>query len=181
MKFRDELDKVTAQNVVQISVKGATKTLAMIKRAFKEEKLSRTQKIQIHRGQRKTRQVKSEVKSMLTFFFEIRGIYSQRIISGMPNRTNPNSVSKYVTKRKMTVFPHSPYFTLFPRMKIKLKSLQFDTIEVKQAASHTVLNTLTEHDFRHGFKNGRSRGNVPYARKGNTSRMMAASRHKVIF
>jgi hypothetical protein len=50
----------------------------------------------------------------------------------------------------MTVFPLSPY--LFPRWKIKLKDRHFDTIEVIEAESQAVLNTLIEHDFQNAFK-----------------------------
>jgi hypothetical protein len=48
----------------------------------------------------------------------------------------------------MTVVPHPPYFSLFPRLKIKLKGHQLDAIEVIEAESQAVLNTLTEHDFQ---------------------------------
>jgi hypothetical protein len=34
-------------------------------------------------------------------------------------------------------------------------SRHFDTIEVMDAESQAVLNTLTEHDFQDAFKNGR--------------------------
>jgi hypothetical protein len=51
-------------------------------------------------------------------------------------------------------------------LKIKLKGLRFDTIEVIEAKSQTVLNTLREHDFQDAFKNGRSDGNGAYARRG---------------
>jgi hypothetical protein len=51
-------------------------------------------------------------------------------------------------------------------LKIKLKGHHFDTIEVIEAESQAVLNTLTEHDFQDAFKNGRSSGNVTYAREG---------------
>jgi hypothetical protein len=37
-------------------------------------------------------------------------------------------------------------------LKIKLKSRHFDTIEVIEAESQAVLNTLTEHDFQDAFK-----------------------------
>jgi predicted helicase len=37
-------------------------------------------------------------------------------------------------------------------LKIKLKGLHFDTIEVMEAECQTVLNTLTEHDFQDAFK-----------------------------
>jgi hypothetical protein len=43
----------------------------------------------------------------------------------------------------MTVFPQPPYFSLFPRLKIKLKGRHFDTLEVMEAKSQAVLNTLT--------------------------------------
>jgi hypothetical protein len=45
-------------------------------------------------------------------------------------------------------------------LKIKLKGLHFDTIEVIEAESQVVLNTVTEHDFQDAFKkwkNGRER------------------------
>jgi hypothetical protein len=37
-------------------------------------------------------------------------------------------------------------------LKIKLKGRHFDTIEVTEAESWVVLNTLTEHGFQDGFK-----------------------------
>jgi hypothetical protein len=48
----------------------------------------------------------------------------------------------------MTVVPHPSYFSLFPRLKIKLKGRHFDTVEVIEAESQAVLNTLTEYDFQ---------------------------------
>jgi hypothetical protein len=51
----------------------------------------------------------------------------------------------------MTVVPHPPYFSLFPRLKIKLKGRHFDTNEMINAEPWAVLNTLTEHDFRNAF------------------------------
>jgi hypothetical protein len=53
----------------------------------------------------------------------------------------------------MTVVPHPSYFSVFPRLKIKLKGCHFDTTEVTEAESQAVLNTLTEHDFQDAFKN----------------------------
>jgi hypothetical protein len=38
-------------------------------------------------------------------------------------------------------------FSLFPRLKIKLKGNHFDTIKVTEAESKAVLKELTEHDF----------------------------------
>jgi hypothetical protein len=36
-------------------------------------------------------------------------------------------------------------------LKIKLKDRHFDIIEVMEAESQAVLNTLTEHDFQDAF------------------------------
>jgi hypothetical protein len=67
-------------------------------------------------------------------------------------------------------------------LKIKLKGhLHFDTVEVMEAESQAVLNSLTEHNFQDEFKNGRSTGNGAYVRKGTTSRVMVASMTKVSF
>jgi hypothetical protein len=47
----------------------------------------------------------------------------------------------FLTKRQnVTVVPHTPYFSLFPRLKIKLKGSHFDTIGVIEAESRTVLS-----------------------------------------
>jgi hypothetical protein len=67
---------------------------------------------------------------------------------------------EFLTKNTMTVVPHQLYlldlapwdFSLFSWLKIKLKGCCFDTIEVIEAESHAVLNTLTEHDFQDAFK-----------------------------
>jgi hypothetical protein len=61
----------------------------------------------------------------------------------------------------MSVIPHPPYshdlapcdFSLFPKMKLKLKGCQFDTIEI-QAKLQRVLDTLTEKDFQEAFQKG---------------------------
>jgi hypothetical protein len=50
----------------------------------------------------------------------------------------------------MTVIQHT--FLFFSRLKIKLKSRHFGTIEVIKAESQTELNTLTEHNFQDAFK-----------------------------
>jgi hypothetical protein len=70
--------------------------------------------------------------------------------------------------------PHSPYFSLFSRLKIKQKGRHFDTVEVMKAESQAVLNTLTEHDFQGAIKNDRGAGNGAYAWKG-TSRPKISS------
>jgi hypothetical protein len=74
--------------------------------------------------------------------------------------------------------PHSPYFSLLPRLIISLISRNVDTIEVLDAESQAVLNTFTEQDFQKAFKNGRRAGNCIYAWKGTTSMVMVASRRK---
>jgi hypothetical protein len=56
----------------------------------------------------------------------------------------------------MAVVPQPPYssdlapcdFSLFPRLKIKVKGRHFNTTEVIDAESQAVLNTLTQHDFQ---------------------------------
>jgi hypothetical protein len=58
---------------------------------------------------------------------------------------------EYLTKNNMTSFPHPPYFSMFPRMEIKLKGCHFHTTEVMETESQSVLNTLTEHDFQDSF------------------------------
>jgi hypothetical protein len=51
----------------------------------------------------------------------------------------------------MTVVPNPPYFSLFPRLKLKLKGRHFDTNEMIEAESQAVLNTLTENDSQDAF------------------------------
>jgi hypothetical protein len=77
----------------------------------------------------------------------------------------------------MTVVPHPPNFSLFPRLKIKLKGRHFDIIEMIEA----VLNTLTEHDFQDAFKHGKSTGNGAYSWNGTTSMVTVVGRPKVSF
>jgi hypothetical protein len=66
--------------------------------------------------------------------------------------TLPFSSGNFCQKNNVTVVPHPPYSTLFPRLKIKLKGRHFDTIEAVEAESQSVLNTVTEHYFRVEFK-----------------------------
>jgi hypothetical protein len=61
--------------------------------------------------------------------------------------------------KNMIVVPHPPYspdlapcdFYLFSWLKLELQGRNFDTIEVIEAESQTVLNTLTGHDFQEAF------------------------------
>jgi hypothetical protein len=41
----------------------------------------------------------------------------------------------FLTETNMTVFSHRPYFSLFPRLKTKLKDRNFDIIQVIEAES----------------------------------------------
>jgi hypothetical protein len=86
-----------------------------------------------------------------------------------------------LTKNSMIVVPHPPYFSLFPRLKVKLKGCNSDITEVIEAESQAMLNTLTEHVFQDAFKNGVSTENSAYVRKGATSRAVVDSRSKVSF
>jgi hypothetical protein len=95
--------------------------------------------------------------------------------------TLPFSPGNFVTKNSMTVIPNPPCFSLFPRFKIKLRGRHFDTIEVTEAESQVMLNTLTENYFQIAFKNCRSAGNGAYVWKGTTSRVIVASRLIVSF
>jgi hypothetical protein len=59
---------------------------------------------------------------------------------------------EFLTKNNITVTGLAPWdFSLVPRLKMKLKDCSFDTIEVTEAESQAVLNTLTEHDFQDAF------------------------------
>jgi hypothetical protein len=62
------------------------------------------------------------------------------------------STKEFIAKNNITVVPLPDYFSLYPRLKIKLKVLHFDTIEVIEAESQAVLNSLTEHGFQDKFK-----------------------------
>jgi hypothetical protein len=87
-----------------------------------------------------------------------------------------------LAKNNMTVLPtHLLHFSLFPRLKIKLKGRHIGATEVIEAESQAVLNTFTDRDFQDAFKSGRRAGDGAYARKGTTSRMVVANRPKVSF
>jgi hypothetical protein len=62
--------------------------------------------------------------------------------------------------------PTHPTF-LFPRLKIKLKGRHFDTIEMMEAESQAVLNSLTEHGFRMHLKMTEALGTVYKRGKGD--------------
>jgi hypothetical protein len=83
----------------------------------------------------------------------------------------------FFTKNNKIV-PHQPYFSA---IEDKTEGRHFDTIEVIDAKSQAMLNTITEHDFQDAFKNVESAGNGAYTWKRTTSGMMVASRTKVSF
>jgi len=76
----------------------------------------------------------------------------------------------------MIVVPHPSYspdlalsdYSLFPKLKIKLKGRQFQTEEI-QAESQAVLNTLRENDFQECFKNWQRRWHRCQASEGDYS------------
>jgi hypothetical protein len=88
----------------------------------------------------------------------------------------------------MIVISHPPYLPylascdcpLFPRLKIKLKGRHFDTVEVIEAESLVVLNTLTEHNFQDAFKKLQKHWDQ-YMHMETDLRVMVVSRSKVNF
>jgi hypothetical protein len=67
---------------------------------------------------------------------------------------------EFFTKNNITVVPHPPCspdlppcgFSLFPRLKMKVKGHYFDILKVIKEESQVVLNTLTELNFQDAFK-----------------------------
>jgi hypothetical protein len=63
-------------------------------------------------------------------------------------------------KKQNDCRPLPPYFSPFPRLKIKLKDRHSCTNELIEEKSQTVLNILTEHDFQDAFKTAEALGTV---------------------
>jgi hypothetical protein len=61
---------------------------------------------------------------------------------------------EFLTKNNLIVVPRPSYFSLLPRLKIKLKR---HTVEAIVAESQAMLNTFTEHDFQDAFKKWQKR------------------------
>jgi hypothetical protein len=61
-------------------------------------------------------------------------------------------------ENNIAVVLHPIYFSLFPRLKIKLKGRHFDTTERLEAEPRAVLNSLTEHDFQYALGTVRTHG-----------------------
>jgi hypothetical protein len=79
--------------------------------------------------------------------------------------TLPFSPKHFLRKATLRSSASHPTF-LFHRLKIKQKVRHFDTIEVIEAESQAVLNTLTKHDIEDAFKKiNRIAGNGGYAWK----------------
>jgi hypothetical protein len=73
--------------------------------------------------------------------------------------TLPFSPGNFLPKTTLLLSPNQPtHLTwppatfLFPQLKMKLKGCRSDTIEVTEAESQVVLNTLTENNFRDTLK-----------------------------
>jgi hypothetical protein len=70
-----------------------------------------------------------------------------------------------LTSTKTTVIPHPPYspdlapcdFSLFSKMKVKLKGRHFESIEEIQAESQDVMKMLMQNDFQQCFRSWKSR------------------------
>jgi hypothetical protein len=68
--------------------------------------------------------------------------------------------TEFVTNNNMVIVPHPPYslalapcdFTLFPKLKMKLKGWHFETVSVIQRKSQTVFDSITENDFHSTFE-----------------------------
>jgi len=64
--------------------------------------------------------------------------------------------SQFLAKNNMTVIPHPPYssdlapcdFFLFPKLKLWMKGLRFDTTEKIQEELQRVLDTIPKRDFQ---------------------------------
>jgi hypothetical protein len=54
---------------------------------------------------------------------------------------------EFLTRNKMIVVPHLPYFSPFPRLKMELKGLHFDTVDVIEQRLRG-----TKHAFQDAFR-----------------------------
>jgi hypothetical protein len=128
------------------------------------------------------REVKSKVKSMLINFFDIKGIvHKQFVLAGktvnsayycnllwrLRKRVRKDFASKFEDKRiaccillhqgilgqkQHGCVPYPLYFSIFPRLKLKLTGPHIDTTEVIETELQAVLNTFTEYDFQDAFQ-----------------------------
>jgi hypothetical protein len=65
-----------------------------------------------------------------------------------------------MTINNIVIVPHPPYspdlapcdFTLFPKLKMKLKGQHFETVSDIQRESQAVLDSIKENDFHSAFE-----------------------------
>jgi hypothetical protein len=68
--------------------------------------------------------------------------------------------TELATNNNMVIIPHRPYslnlapcdFTLFPKLKMKLKGQRFETVSDIQRESQVVLDRIKENDFHSVFE-----------------------------
>jgi transposase len=68
--------------------------------------------------------------------------------------------TEFVTNNNMVIVPHPPYspdlapcdFTLFPKLKMKLKERCFETVSDIQRESQVILDSIKENDFHSAFE-----------------------------
>jgi hypothetical protein len=188
MLFRDGSDKGTA-SVHQILCryrKNSTETLPMIRKAFGEESMSRIRKVQNQRDRK--RRDWERTKSIAFYSFMVNVWKCEKtlspnfceIITGCCTKPTEPSHTFFVsreclTKNNMAVASQPPYFSRFPRFKIKLKGYHFIQLRWSRLCWTPSLNTIS----RMHSRNGRSVGNGAFARKGTTSRGIVSRKPKV--
>jgi hypothetical protein len=77
---------------------------------------------------------------------------TKQLAVASPQRNVPHFLftKEFSTKNNITVVPHTVF--LFPQLNMKLKGHRFVAIEVIEAESQAMLDTITEHDFQGAFK-----------------------------
>jgi hypothetical protein len=68
--------------------------------------------------------------------------------------------TEFLTNSDMVIVPHPPYsldlapcdFTLFPKLKMKLKRGRFETVFDIQRESQAVLDSIQDNDFHRAFE-----------------------------
>ncbi|KAF0740779.1 protein GVQW3-like [Aphis craccivora] len=120
---------------------------------------------------KKARQVRSNVKTMLITFFDIKGlIYYEFVPTGQTvNQTYYKEVliklREKIPDKQIPVVPHPPYspylapcdFFLFPKIKTDLKGQGFDDIKTIKKNAVDQLKQLKVEDFQHCFKKWQER------------------------
>jgi hypothetical protein len=185
-RFRDEFDKGTASNFVQISEKVRRKPWQWLDKRSGNKAWAIHRKSKLTETEEEARQAKSEVKGILVIFFDITGIvHKEFVLAGQTvdsayycdilrrlhenvrrirlelwrqkywflhhdNAEIPTSffTGEFFIKNNMTVVPHPFHFSLFPRLKIKVKGRHFDTIEMVEAEALRTVRTRGRGLFR---------------------------------